>query len=291
MEVLGGVGRRGDPVLPVEAIQAVDGLLLGPAPLVGGLQVAQGELGQGDPQGRGPRPGARPGGVDAETVLGPRVIPEAPPGPRPPLVVLAVRVEQERGVAPLRLQHGPGQHLHEVRLPHPGGGEDAQVGHEGVPADPDLQVDRVLARAQQADPQVAHARREERQILGGGGGDPGELGREGLGLAELPAPVDVAEGRATSHLVQALLAIVQLVGRLGRIAGHEGAGRALRPVGIGGVRAVGDVDHAEQEPAAALRVLGGQQLPEEQVGAVVGPEGGLQHALPEDPAPVHLSSC
>jgi len=41
---------------------------------------------------------------------------------------------------------------------------------------------------------------------------------------------------------------------------------------------------AEQEPPDALGVLGGEELAQEEVGAVERPEGRLEHALAEDPA-------
>src|SRR6185503_14118065 len=47
--------------------------------------------------------------------------------------------------------------------------------------------------------------------------------------------------------------------------------------------AVGHLDHAEQEPAAAFGIFGREQLAQEQVGAVERAERRLQDVLAEDP--------
>src|SRR5207248_1406767 len=63
------------------------------------------------------------------------------------------------------------------------------------------------------------------------------------------------------------------------------------PVGVRRIRAIADLDHPEQEPAGPFRVLGHQQLAQEQVGAVERPERRLQDALAEDPALVLVVTC
>ena len=164
-----------------------------------------------------------------------------------------MRVEQQARVPSLRREDLAREHLHQVRLAHAGRREDADVRGERLAADPDLEVDRVLARAQQADPHVAHPLAQEVEVLGGRRRHPRELRRERLRLAERARGVDVAERLARRDLVQALLGVVERVLGPGDVAGHVRAGRALGPGRVGRVRAVRHLDHAEEEPAGRAR--------------------------------------
>src|SRR5207249_8400051 len=134
-----------------------------------------------------------------------RTVPEASERAAPALQVLAVRIEQQPRIPPLRRQDLPRQDLHQVRLAHPRGGEDADVRGERVPADADVELDRVLTASQEPDAQIAHPLAEEGEVVGPGRRDFRELRRQRLQLAELPTRVDIAEGGALRDLVEPLL--------------------------------------------------------------------------------------
>ena len=116
------------PCAAVVALELEQRLLLRAAPLVGGAQVVDGELGQADPQARRVRQVARR--VRAQPLGGPRVAGQL-------RAVLAVGVDEQQAVAALGLQHAADEHLHEVRLAHAGGGEDADVGGQRAAGDAD----------------------------------------------------------------------------------------------------------------------------------------------------------
>ncbi len=268
----------------VEPLQPVDGLLLRAAPVVGGLEVVERQLLEREPErgGRGARSAAR--GVHLQAVGGPRVVAESAPDPAAAVQILAVRIEEQQRVASLRAEDLAGEHLHQVRLAHPGRREDSDVIHERLTAHSDLEVDRVLAASQEPQPQIAHPLAQEREVLGGRRRHARELRRERLRLAEIARRVDVAERSARRDLVEPLLRIAQRVGSVGGIAGHVGARGALCPRRVRRLAAVRHLDHAEKEPALALQILGGEQLAQEQIDAVERAELRLEHVFAEDPS-------
>ena len=81
---------------------------------------------------------------------------------------------------------------------------------------------------------------------------------------------------------------MERVRRVGGVTHHVGARGAFRPARVGRVGSVGHLDHPEQEPAGAVEILGRQELPEEQVGAVIRPERRLKDASTEQPPLVLL---
>ena len=277
--VLGQPGQP-HPLVAEQGIGALQGLGLGAGELPGGAQVVDGQLGQRQPQQAGlAGPGA--GRVHPQPLLGPGVVGQAAPAGRPALQVLAVGVEQQHGVAAPGGQELAGQDLHQVALAHAGGGEHADVAGQGLAPDADRQVDGVLARAQPPHLDVAHPLAQEGQVGVGGGGHGGELGGQALGLVEALG-VDVAKGDDLGHLVQPLLEVAQGGGLADGVHGHQPAGGALGPAGVRGLRAVGDVGDPEQVAPAPLRVVPGQQLAQEQVLAVEGPEAHVEHGPSED---------
>jgi hypothetical protein len=267
----------------VVALELEQGLLLGAAPVVGGAEVVDGELAQAEPQPRGVREAA--GGVGAERLLRPGVATEVG-------AVLAVGVDQQQPVAAAGPQHPAGQHLHEVRLAHAGGGEDPDVGGQAVAGDAHLHVDHRLAAAQVADAEVAHAGPEEGDVVGLRRHDAGELCREALGLAEgaVAAVVgrrQVAEAPARGDPVGAPPRLVQRV-QAGLAPGVVGQHRARHPFGPAGLPVlgpIGDVDHPEQVAAAGGVVDAHDELAEEEVLLGRGPEHAFEDVLAEQPAP------
>ena len=134
----GEVGQPGQPLDAVVALELEERLLLGPAPLVGGAQVVDGQLGQADPQrgGVGQRCGPRRCAA-ARRAQGWRARARA---------VLAVGVDDEQPVAAVGPHHPAGQDPHQVGLAHAGGGEDADVAGQGAAGDADAEVDDASRR-------------------------------------------------------------------------------------------------------------------------------------------------
>ena len=278
-----GEGRQPrQPVRAVVAFELEERLLLGPAPLVGGAQVVDGELAQAQAQGRGV--GQAAGRVGAKPLPGPGVASQR-------LAVLAVGVDQQEAVAPLAGHHRPGQHAHEVRLAHARGGEDADVAGQAGPGNADLEVDLGLPAAQAAHGQVPHAGGQEGEVGGLRRHHAGELRGQALGLAEAP-PVrgEVPQAAALGHPVSAPPGLVERVGAglTAGVVGQHGARHPLGPARLPVLGAVGDVDDAEQVAPPGGLVHADEQLAQEQVLIGGGPEGALQHVAAEQPPPARV---
>ena len=178
----GEVGQPGQPGRVEVPLELVERLLLGPAPLVGGAQVVDGQLGQADPQGRGP--GQRPVGVHPERAAGPRVAAQGG-------AVLAVRVDDEQPVAAVGPHDPARQDLHEVGLAHAGGGEDADVAGQAGAGNADGEVDDGLAAAQLSRPGGRPCARPGRRSPPASGPPPPRTGWAGswvCGTMRSPAP-------------------------------------------------------------------------------------------------------
>ncbi len=269
------------PLAPELLLQLVQRLLLRPGPVVGGAQVVDGELGQADLQRR--RVGQRAGGVGAQPLAGPGVAGQLG-------AVLAVGVDEQEAVAAGGAQHVAGQHHHQVRLAHARGGEDADVAGQAPAGDADLEVDGLLAAAQGADGQVAHAGAQEVEVGGLGLDHLGELGGQALGPAEVGAVGgQVAEAAAGRHPVGPPGLVVEAV-QAGLAPGVVDQQRARHPLGpprLPVLGAVGHVDDAEQVAPAGGLVDRHQQLAQEQVLVRRGPEHPFEHVLPEQPPGAH----
>ncbi len=138
----GEVGQPGQPSAVEVALELVERLLLGPAPLVGGAQVVDGQLGQAEPQGRAIPGSDRLAYTRSELSAHgwrPRAVRYSPCGSM-----------MQQPVAPVGPHDPARQDLHQVGLAHAGGGEDADVGGQARPRDADGEVDDGLPAAQLA---------------------------------------------------------------------------------------------------------------------------------------------
>src|SRR5450759_49228 len=99
------------------------------------------------------------------------------------IIIRAVWIEDEETIM-AQLHAGQGEILHQVALPHAGGGEDADVIGHGPAGETDGNVKNPIAGAKSTDLHVPKILLQEIIVLSGRPTDPGEMSGDGLGFTE-----------------------------------------------------------------------------------------------------------